>query len=81
MTNRNYPIILGHDFRKGYVVVKKPDEKRASLIIVRLKKDYPSGEEFDPKDIESAEVELIFCNREAIKTLVDVLQRVLDDMQ
>lgn len=78
MNDRNYPIVLGHQFRKGILALRH-GEKGFRFLICRLKKEYQTGEEFDLGDIESIEKELWFSDRETLETTVKIMNKVLKD--
>jgi len=75
MKDRNYPIILGHRFRKGILAIR--DGTGFNFLICRLKKEYQTGERFDLSDVESIEKEICFCDRETLETTVKVMSQVL----
>ena len=78
MKNRDYPIILGHRFRKGILVYRPRNEDGYRLLICRLKQDYPAGEAFALDDVSSVESEIWIDNRETMQTIVNVLNQVLE---
>ena len=78
MKTRDYPIILGHQYRKGIIAIRH-GESGIKLIICRLKKEYQTGERFDLEDVESVEQEIWFSDRETLQTTVDVMNQVLKD--
>ena len=75
--NSNYPIIIGHKFKKGLFAFRK--DGGFNVWIVRLKKQYESGENFNIGDIKSIEAELRFCDRESVQAMVKVLSDILKD--
>ena len=75
--NSNYPIIIGHKFKKGLFAFRK--DGGFNVWIVRLKKQYESGENFNIGDIKSIEAELRFCDRESVQVTVKVLSDILKD--
>ena len=75
--NSNYPIIIGHKFKKGLFAFRK--DGGFNVWIVRLNKQYESGENFDIGDIKSIEAELRFCDRESVQAMVKVLSNILKD--
>lgn len=72
MKNHNYPIVLGHQYRKGILAVKD-GEHGVKFMICRLKKEYKTGEEFNLYDVENVEQEIWFADRETLKATVDVM--------
>lgn len=73
----NYPIIIGHKFKKGLFAFRK--DGGFNVWIVRLKKQYESGKNFDIGDIKSIEAELHFCDRESVQATIKVLIDILKD--
>lgn len=76
MTNRNYPIILGHRYNKGLIVM--PDGSGIRLLICRLKKEYPTGARFEKEDIKNVELDIRFSDPETLETTVRVLTEALN---
>lgn len=76
MGSKNYPIILGRQYRKGILAVK--DGSGFKFVFCRLKKEYEAGEKFEPEDIESVEKELWFCDRESLEITVKIMNEVLE---
>ena len=76
MKSRDYPIILGHEFRKGILAMR--DGKGFRFLICRLKKEFQTGEEFGFEDVKSVETDIRFCDRETLETTVKVMNKVLD---
>ena len=74
--DRNYPIILGHQYRKGILALRCKDGG-FHFLICRLEKEYKTGEEFDLGDVKSIEKEIWFSDRETLETTVKVIQKVL----
>jgi hypothetical protein len=72
MKNHNYPIVLGHQYRKGILAVKY-GEHGVKFMICRLKKEYNTGEEFNHDDVKNVEQEIWFADRETLKTMIDVM--------
>lgn len=79
MKRRDYPVIIGHKYRKGIFAFRNLmfGGGGFDLAIVRLKRQYESGEPFDLADMDGAEVILHFCDREALQLTADVINRVL----
>lgn len=76
MKSRNYPIVLGHPFRKGIIALRN-GEHGFRFLICRLKKEYKTGEEFDLADVESVEQEIWFHDRQTLETTVNVMNQAL----
>lgn len=77
MKGRNYPIVLGHPFRKGIIVGKRPLE-HGSVYLCRLNREIPEGAEFEKKDIESVEAELWFTTKSSVDITIEMLRRLRD---
>lgn len=78
MRNHNYPIILGHKYKKGILALRN-GEHGFRFMICRLKKEYQTGKQFDLGDIENVEQEIWFADRQALETTVNVMNKVLKD--
>ena len=78
MKNRDYPIILGHKFRKGILVYRPRNDDGYRLLICRLKQDYTTREGFALDDVSSVESEIWIDNRKTMQTIVNVLNQVLE---
>ena len=72
----NYPIVLGHRFKKG-ILAFRHGEEGFSFLICRLKKEYQTGDEFEFQDIESVEKEIWFTDRESLEMTVGLMKKVL----
>ena len=79
MKNRHYPIIIGRNFKKGIFVFKSKLFKGGGLDvgIVRLKKDFETGDKFDIDDVETMEVDLHFCDKVDLQTTINALANAL----
>lgn len=78
MKSKNYPIVLGHGFKKG-ILAFRHGEGGFCFLICRLKKEYQTGDEFEFNDIESIEKEIWFSDRESLETTVGLMNKVLKD--
>lgn len=76
--SKNYPIVLGHKFRKGLIAFREP-EGGCRFLLCRLKKEYRTGDEFELEDIESVEKEIWFTDRKALELTAGVMNKVLKD--
>ena len=74
----NYPIVLGHRFKKGMLAFRN-GKGGFSFLICRLKKEYQKGDEFEFKDIESVEKEIWFTDRDSLEMTVGLMNKVLKD--
>jgi hypothetical protein len=76
---KNLPIIIGHKYRKGIFGFRNRmfGGDGYDLAIVRLKKQYATGQPFDLNDMDGAECILHFCDRESLQLTADVINRVL----
>jgi len=80
MKDRNYPIILGHQYRKGVMAVRNYRGLGGyAVLLCRLKKDYQTGEVFGLEDVKSVETELVFTEREALEITVRTMNKILDE--
>lgn len=78
--SRHYPIIIGGGkFKKGLIATRKKGEKGLDLYICWLNKELPSGERFEPEDIEGIEATIHFVGINMLKTTVKFLNMVLND--
>ena len=75
MHNRNYPIVLGHDYNNGVLILRHGDGFR--FLIFRLKGEHPSGSEFDLGDIESIRQEIWFADRKTLEITISVMKAAL----
>lgn len=71
------PIILSHDTRTGIVVFPNRRMGGRDALIVGLKRETPSGQEFDLKDIDWIKAVLHFGDITALRVTVDVLTNTL----
>lgn len=78
MRNHNYPIILGHKYRKGILALRN-GEHGFRFMFCRLNKECQTGEEFDLDDIENIETEIWFVDRKSLEITVSVMNKVLKD--
>lgn len=76
MKNHNYPIVLGHQYKKG-VMALKHGEHGFRFLICRLRKEYQTGTEFELDDIENIEQEIWFSDRQTLETVIGVMEKVL----
>lgn len=76
--SHNYPIVLGHKFKKGILALRH-GEGGFRFLICRLKKEYQTGDQFQFKDIESVEKEIWFADRESLEMTVGLMNKVLKD--
>ena len=77
MKNRNYPIIIGHKYKKGIMALR--DGNGFRFLVCRLSKECKTGDVFDLSDVESVEVELWFTDRKALETTVGMMNRILTE--
>ena len=77
MKHDTLPVQLGHNLHKG--IVGFPDRKHGgySVLIVWLKKECKSGEDFAVSDIYKINDHIHFCDIESLETTIDVLNRLL----
>ncbi len=78
MRNHNYPIILGHKYRKGILALRN-GEHGFRFMFCRLNKECQTGEEFELDDIENIEMEIWFVDRKSLEITVSVMNKVLKD--
>lgn len=78
MKNHNYPIILGHQYRKGVIISRFPDKGGLSLMICRLNRECETGEEFGFADVQNIEQEIWFADEQTVETVIKALQTVLE---
>lgn len=71
------PIILSHDTQTGIVVFPNRKMGGRDALIVGLKRETPSGQEFDLKDIDWIKAVLHFGDITALRVTVDVLTDTL----
>lgn len=76
MKNHNYPIILGHEYKKGILVLRN-GEHGFRFLICRLKNELPSGSEFGLDDVKNVEQEIWFSDRSTLETAIDLMKKVL----
>lgn len=76
MKNYNYPIIIGHQYKKGILALSN-GENGFRFLICRLKKEYQTGTEFDLNDIENVEQEIWFSDRLALETTIYAMKKIL----
>lgn len=65
--SKNYPIVLGHKFRKGILDFRDP-EGEFRFMLCRLKKEHRTGDEFELEDIESVEKRDLVYRQKSIGT-------------
>ena len=78
MSTTNYPIVLGHRFKKGILAFRN-GKGGFRFLICRLKKEYQTGDEFKFQDVESVEKEIWFTDRESLEMTVGLMNKVLKD--
>ena len=73
------PVIIGKGRRKGCFGFRSRifGGKGYNLAIVRLSRDYQSGDPIALQDMEGAEVILHFCDRQSVQITADTLNRIL----
>lgn len=76
--SHNYPIILGHKFKKGILALRH-GEGGFRFLICRLKKEHQTGDKFKLQDVESVEKEIWFTDRESLEMTVGLMNKVLKD--
>ena len=79
MSRIPYPIILGGgNLKKGLMAVPG-SVKGFDLYIVWLKREFPAGERFGIKDIQSVQQVIHFTDRKTLERTVWMLTCVLND--
>ena len=73
------PVVIGKYMRKGIFALRDIRQGGFNVAIVRLNKDYDSGDNYDLSDMESIETVLHFGDRESVKITVDILNKILKD--
>lgn len=73
------PVIISKGRRKGLFGFRNRmfGGNGYDLAIVRLSRDYESGQPIALNDIESTEVILHFCDRDSLQLTADTLNRIL----
>ena len=74
---KDYPIVLGHQFRKGILALRDKGDG-FKFLICRLKKEYPTGDRFDLKDVKSIEHEIWVADRDTLETIIKVMKEALE---
>ena len=79
MSRARLPIIIGKGRRKGLFGFSSRifGGDGYDLAIVRLSRDYQSGEPIDLSDMDGAEVILHFCDRDSLQLTADTINRIL----
>ena len=77
MMPRSYPIVIGHKYKKGLVGV--PMGGAFDLWVVRLVRDYETGETFDMEDITQVQAILRFTDRGSVQMMANVCAKAARD--
>jgi len=85
MSNRQYPIIIGHlgDGRSDKCVVAVKKDSGVAVLICRLKDGAKRncGEDVAAGEIQSVIAEMRFCRKESLQAFIGALQRVSDEWE
>lgn len=75
------PIIVGKGLKKGLIAGKshKVFGCGRDLYIVWLKKQFARGESFAMSDIDKTDVQIHFCDKDSLETMIDVLIKMRDE--
>lgn len=81
MKRSQLPIIIGKHMRKGIFGFRNKmfGGDGYDIAIVRLSKDYNTGEPFALNDMEGPEIILHFCDRDSLQLTADTINRILKD--
>ena len=83
MSNRNYPIIIGHvgEGRSDKCIVAVKNDSGVTVLICRLKDgaERHSGEDVAAGEIQSVIAEMRFCRKESLRAFIGALQRISDE--
>lgn len=79
MSRERLPVIIGKGRRKGCFGFRNRifGGDGYDLAIVRLSRDYQTGQPFDLNDMDGAEVILHFCDRDSLQLTADTINRIL----
>ena len=84
MKNRNIPVMIGKNLKKG-LIAGKPKKSilwhGRDLFIVWLKKRFESGEEFAISDIDKIDTHIHFCDKDSLERMIDVLTKMRDEWE
>ena len=85
MSNRNYPIIIGHlgEGRSDKCIVAVKNDSGVTVLICRLKDgaERHSGEDVAAGEIQSVIAEMRFCRKESLRAFIGALQRISDEWE
>lgn len=76
MKGRNYPIILGHKYRKGIIGLKSGTQAR--ILFCRLNRDIPTGQAIGLDDVKNIETEIWFTTKSSLDITIEMLCRLRD---
>ena len=83
MSNRNYPIIIGHlgEGRSDKCIVAVKNDSGVTVLICRLKDgaERHSGEVVAAWELQSVIAEMRFCRKESLRAFIGALQRISDE--
>lgn len=72
------PIMLGKNLKKGICAFPNSKMGGYDLVVLWLKKEYPTGAEYSVSDIDKVDAVLHFCDRESIVGVMSELLWMLD---
>ena len=73
----DYLIILSHATNTGIMIFPNREMSGRDMMIVGLKRDVPTGENFEMQDIDWIKAVLHFADVNALKTTVEVMSQEL----
>ena len=80
---KELPTMMGHDLHKGLVL--SPNKKMGGydMVIVWLDdtKDIESGDTFETEDIVDVDRVIHFCDKESVRTTIQALEMILNEME